>query len=113
MTEEEKVQFVERTFPTSVSRMLKAFQRLDAEKRQKAIDDAIKRLRRAGAENFPVKEGEEERPVMSEAVRNKLIEEGLEAYWKESSAELKAQMAPLLEEMQRAMQNPRFFRNRR
>ena len=113
MTEEEQVQFVERTFPTSVTRMVQAFQRLDTEKRQRAIDDAIKRLRRARAENFQKKDGEEERPVLSETVRNKLIEEGLETYWRESSAELKAQMAPLMEELQRAMQNPRFFRDRR
>ena len=115
MTEEEQVQFVERTFPTSVTRMVQAFQRLDTEKRQRAIDDAIKRLRRARAENFPKKDGEEERPVLRETVRvrNKLIEEGLETYWRESSAELKAQMAPLMEELQRAMQNPRFFRDRR
>lgn len=113
MTEEEQVQFVERTFPTSVTRMVQAFQRLDTEKRQRAIDDAIKRLRRARAENFPKTDGEEERPVLSETVRNKLIEEGLETYWRESSAELKAQMAPLMEELQRAMQNPRFFRDRR
>ena len=40
-------------------------------------------------------------------VYNRIVNEGLEAYYREASAETKRDLAPLMEEMQRQMQDPR------
>src|ERR1035437_30055 len=47
MTEEEKAAFIEATMPTGFKQMLTSFEQLPEEKRRKAIDDALRRLREA------------------------------------------------------------------
>ncbi len=47
MTEEEKAAFIDATMPTGYKQMLTSFEQLPEEKRHKAIDDALRRLREA------------------------------------------------------------------
>jgi hypothetical protein len=113
MTDEEKGTFIEATMPTGFKQMLASFEQLTEEKRRKAIDDAMKRLKE-------VKEGEEARDpgtnrnsVLSEELQQKAAKIGLKTFYSESSAQTKAEMAPLLEELQRMMESGRMFRGGR
>ena len=47
MTEQEKEQFLEATLPTGFRQMMSAFEELLADRRRKALDDALKRIRDA------------------------------------------------------------------
>jgi response regulator RpfG family c-di-GMP phosphodiesterase len=47
MTEEEKGAFIEATMPTGFKQMLTAFEQLPEEKRARAINEAVRRLREA------------------------------------------------------------------
>jgi len=112
MTEAEKEAFIEATMPTGIKQMLAAFEQQPEEKRRKMIDDALKRLRDQGGNaggNQP-NGGGTNRPPISPELEAKMRTVGLQSFYSESSAQTKAELAPLLEEMQRTMESGRFNR---
>jgi len=118
MTETEKGEFVEATLPTGFRQMLASFEELPEPNRKVAIDEAVKRLRetRAAMEQegeLPVEALTNAPPALSEELQEKMVKLGLKTYYSESSAQTKAELAPLLEEIQRAMESGRFLRGRR
>jgi hypothetical protein len=98
--------------------MLGAFEQLPPERRRRGIDEAVKRLREAraqldsgelpsatdGVTNAP--------PVITEELRQRIITTGLKSFYSESSAQMKAEAAPVLEELQRMMEHGTFLRGR-
>jgi hypothetical protein len=117
MTEEEKAGFIDATMPTGFKQMLTSFEQLPEEKRRKSIDDALRRLREArdqlaagqpggnpGGTNSP--------PVLSDELQAKVRSIGLKTFYSQSSAQTKAELAPVLEELQRVMESGRPFRQR-
>ena len=117
MTEEEKAGFIDATMPTGFKQMLTSFEQLPEEKRRKSIDDALRRLREArdqlatgpaggkqGGANSP--------PVLSDELQAQVRTIGLKTFYSQSSAQTKAELAPVLEELQRVMESGRPFRQR-
>ena len=119
MTEPEKSAFLEATLPTGFKQMLGAFEQLPEDRRRKSIDDAVRRLREGRAQprawggprganpadtNAP--------PVLSEELQAQIRTIGLKTFYSQSSAETKAELAPVLEELQRLMENGRTFHSR-
>jgi hypothetical protein len=117
MTEEEKAGFIDATMPTGFKQMLTSFEQLPEEKRRKSIDDALRRLREArdqlatgpaggnqGGTNAP--------PVLSDELQAQVRTIGLKTFYSQSSAQTKAELAPVLEELQRVMESGRPFRQR-
>ena len=118
MTEDEKGTFVELTMPTGFKQMLASFEELPQEKRRRAIDDATKRLKEAREEmkddgEAPSDATTNAPPVLSEELQQKITKIGLKSFYSESSAQAKAEMAPLLEKLQRTMESGRLFRGNR
>jgi len=117
MTEEEKGAFLEATMPNGFKQMLTAFEELPEESRRKTIDDALRRLRQArdqagsGARRGP-RNGTNSPPVLSEELEAKVRSIGLKTFYSQSSAQTKAELAPVLEELQRVMESGRPFRGR-
>ena len=117
MTEEEKAAFIEATMPTGFKQMLTSFEQLPEEKRRKAIDDALKRLREArdqmaGGPGGGNQGGTNAPPVLSDELQAKVRTIGLKTFYSQSSAQTKAELAPVLEELQRVMESGRPFRGR-
>ena len=117
MTEEEKAAFIDATMPTGFKQMLTSFEQLPEEKRRKTIDDALKRLRDArdqmgGGAGGGNQGGTNSPPVLSDDLQAKVRTIGLKTFYSQSSAQTKAELAPVLEEMQRVMESGRPFRNR-
>ncbi len=115
MTEAEKSEFIEATMPTGFKQMLTGFEQLPEEKRRKAVTDAVRRLRDAQAQivnadgNRPY-DGTNGPPPLSPELQAKVTSIGLKTFYSQSSAQTKAELAPLLEELQRAMENGRMLR---
>ena len=114
MTDQEKSDFLDATLPSGFKQMLTAFEELPADKRKKAVEDALKRLKEASddpsiREQWQA-EGETPPPQMSEELQKKVAVAGLKSFYSQSSAQAKAELAPLLEELQRAMESGRLFR---
>ncbi|MGA9450900.1 MAG: hypothetical protein WBW41_06100 [Verrucomicrobiia bacterium] len=113
MTEEEKTQFVEATLPTGFKQMIKAFEQLPEEKRRRLIDDAMKNLRAANngppARGGATPGGTNAPPPISPDLEAKIRTIGLNSFYSQSSAQTKAELAPLLEELQRQMESGRMI----
>jgi hypothetical protein len=113
MTEEEKGQFIDATMPTGFKQMLGAFEQMPEDKRKRVVDDALKNLREqnqhlASGTNSPAR-GTNGPPISPE-LEAKIRTIGLNSFYSQSSAETKAELAPLLEEMQRSMESRRQMR---
>jgi hypothetical protein len=118
MTEEEKGTFIELTMPTGFKQMLSSFEELPEERRRRAIGDALRRLREEQestreADGAQADAATNAAPVLSKDLQDKITKIGLKTYYSESSAQTKAEMAPLLEELQRMMESGRMFRGGR
>jgi hypothetical protein len=113
MTEEEKGEFLEATMPTGFKQMLSAFEQLPEDKRRHAVDQAVKQMKDARekmAASGQMPPPDTNSIVLSEELRQKVTTIGLKSFYSQSSAQTKAEMAPLLEEMQRAMESGRIMR---
>lgn len=119
MTEEERGEFIEATLPEGFKQMLTAFEQMPPERRRQAIDRATRELDKA---RQAVENGETEAagwrgrtnppPELSPELRACLVQIGLKSFYNESSAQTRAELAPLLEGMQRLMESGAFFRHR-
>ncbi len=115
MNEEEKASFIEATMPTGFKQMLTAFEQMPEEQRRKAVDDAMRRLREAqrqlqAGEGLP--DGTNAPPPLSPELQGQIRTLGLKAFYSQSSAQTKAELAPVIEELQRVMETGRAFRHR-
>jgi len=113
MSEQEKARFLEATMPTGFKQAITAFEQLPEPKRKKTMDDAFKRLREAQqTDRRPVApDGGTNPPVaLSEELRQKVTTIGLNTFLKESTPQTRAEVMPLLEEMQRTMQRGTSYR---
>ncbi len=117
MTEEEKGTFIEATMPTGFRQMLNAFEQLPDDKRARAVSDAVRRLKQTqaniqGGGGEPGMDGTNGPPPLSPELQARIRTIGLKAFYSQSSAQTKAELAPVLEELQQIMQSGRPFHGR-
>src|SRR5436190_21432193 len=110
MSEEEKSGFIEATMPTGFKQMLDAFEQLPEDKRRKTIDDALRQLREArnriqNSTGDLVPDGTNAPPPLSPELQAQIRTIGLKTFYSQSSAQTKAELAPVLEELQRVMES--------
>lgn len=110
MDEAEKGEFLELTVPAGFNQMLLAFEKMPEDKRRKTIEDSLRRLRE---EQPPGDSGTSPSPEISLELRNKMVTLGVKTFLDQGSAETKAELQPVLEEMQRSMESGRLFRSGR
>ncbi len=111
MTEAEKEKFITATLPTGMKQMLNAFEQLPAEKQQRAVDDALKQLKTAQAkQSAGGQPAGANGPPVSPELQEKVMKLGLQSFYSQSSAQTKAELAPLLEQMQQMMESGRLLR---
>ncbi len=108
MTEEERGQFIDATLPSGLKQMMDTFASMPEEQRKQVIDDAIRNLhegRPSGGGRPDPNYGSNGPPPLSPELENKVRQLGLKAYYSSSSAEMKVELAPLMEEIQNQIQN--------
>lgn len=119
MTEEEKAQFIEATMPSGFKQMISAFEQMPAGKRQRAVEEALRGLSKArqeiNSENPSAADLSRSNRMgeLSPELQQKVITLGLNSFYSESSAQTKAELAPVMEEMQRLMERGALLRGRR
>ena len=114
-TLEEKGLFLELTVPSGFNQMLTAFENMPVEKRRKAVSESIRRLQEArerseSGEVAPGKGGTNAPMDLPPELQEKMVTLGLKSFYENGSPDLKAEAAPLIEELQRNLENGRIFR---
>ena len=99
MTEAERAKFIEKTLPTGFKQMMDAFSQLPADQRKKFIDDAVAKLKQGGVDRSVGDYGQNGPPPLSPELEQQVREIGLKEFYADSSPETKAELAPLLEQM--------------
>lgn len=96
---EERHRFIEQTVENHFKNVMKAFNQMTQEERQRIVAQARRDMERENPENQNMRRLQRE----DEKVYEKVVEKGLGAYYEEASAETKMDLAPLMEEMQQRM----------
>ncbi len=119
MTDEEKGTFLEATLPSGFKQMLSSFEQLPEDKRKRAIEAALvdlRKAREAAEKDDPTlaqRSGRMGRAQdLSPELQQKVVTIGLKSFYSESSAQTKAELAPVIEEMQQLMESGRLFHGR-
>jgi hypothetical protein len=102
MTEDERSAFLDKTLPEGFRQMMLALNKMTPEKRKQIVDRALADIEKADA-NGPQKS----RGPVDEAQRKKIVSQGMSAFYEEASADVKLDFAPVIEQIQRSMQNSR------
>ncbi len=103
MTEAERARFIDKTLPAGFKQVLDSFSQLPEDQRKQFIDEAVARLKQAGAggvDKSLVNYGPNGPPPLSPELEQKAREIGLKELYTHSSPETKAELAPLLEQLQ-------------
>ena len=99
LTKDERIRFVEETVEQHFKSVMKAFNQMSREERQRIVAQARRDMQRDGDDDREMRRLEAEDKKVFENV----VEKGLGAYYEEASAETKMDLAPLMEEMQQRM----------
>lgn len=122
MTDAEKGEFIDATMPTGFKQMISGFEQLPEEQRKRVVADSMRRMKEAreklesGEIDPSQMRGPGNDPRMQELspeLQKKVITTGLSTFYSQSSAQAKAELAPLLEEIQRSMERGAAFRGQR
>ena len=95
LTPQEQARFLERTLPTGFKQMMDAFNKMTPEKRKRFVEKTLAEMK---------KEEGEKPPELDDKNVEKIVQEGLKAFYSDASAEVKMDLSPLIEEMQKNLQ---------
>ena len=115
MTEAEKARFLAATMPTGFKQMISAFQDLPTDKRERVVSQAVKQMKdqqQKMASTGELPPQGTNTVVLSQELQDEVTKIGLQTFYSQSSAQTKAELGPLLEEMQRTMEMGRMLRQR-
>ena len=92
----EQSRFLDLTLPAGFHRMMESLNKMTSEKRKQFVDKALADMKKH--------EGEDPPDANVDANARKIIDQGFKSFYSDSSAEVKMDMAPLIEQLQKNMQ---------
>ncbi len=95
----ERHRFIEQTVEQHFKSVMKAFNQMSREERQRVVAQARRDMQRNTPDDDNMRRLQQE----DEKVFENVVEKGLGAYYEEANAETKMDLAPLMEEMQQRM----------
>ena len=98
LTPDEQTRFLDLTLPAGFKQMMEALNKMEPAKRKSFVDRALREMKED--------EGQEQRPVDDKNVE-KIVSQGLRSFYSDASAEVKMDVAPLIEQMQMNLQGIR------
>ena len=101
LTPEEQGYFLDRTLPTGFTQMMEALNKMTPEKRKQFVNKALADMKKREGEERP-EDGEK-----LDANAQRIIDQGFRSFYSDASAEVKMDVAPLIEQLQKNLQGAR------
>lgn len=99
LTPAEQAAFLDATLPAGFKQIMEAFNKMEPEKRKEFVDRALAEAKK--------RQGEAPPSGLDEKLVQKMVNQGLNTFYAEASANAKLDLAPLIEQMQRNLQSLR------
>ncbi len=99
LTKEERARFLEETIEHHFRSVMKAFNQMPREERQRLVQQSMKDMNR----DRPDGQNMDRLRQDDEQVYERVVEKGIGAYYEDASAETKMDLAPLMEQMQQRL----------
>ena len=99
LTPEEQTRFLDLTLPTGFKQMMDALNKMTPEKRQQFVEKALTDMKKHVGERPPDAE--------LDANAKKIIDQGFKTFYSDASADVKMDVAPLIEQLQKNLQGVR------
>jgi hypothetical protein len=93
LTADEQDAYLDATLPTGFQQLMDSFNKMDPVKRKQIVSDALERMKENPGQGPP--QGPDAK------VAQHVINEGLKSYYKDADADVKLDLAPLVEQMQK------------
>ena len=91
LSTEEKIYFVELTLTQSMKRMMEAFDQMPEKERERLVEKSLRDLQGQGGDDLARLQNEDPE------VLDRIVKQGLGAYYQNASAETKMDLAPLMD----------------
>jgi hypothetical protein len=98
LTPEERARFLDLTLPEGFRQLMQALNKMKPEQRKKIVERAL-----AAMESN--RENGDGRPPIDSEQQQKIVTQGMSAFYEQASADVKLDFAPLIEQMQRSLQH--------
>lgn len=96
LTPEEQDRFLDLTGPAGFKQMMEAFNKMPAAKRKALVEKSLEQMKDPASP--------EGKPQTEDPHVRKLIEQGLQSFYSDASSETKLDLAPLIEQIQKNLQ---------
>ncbi len=98
LTPAEQDAYLDATLPTGFQQLMDSFNKMDPERRKQIVSEALAHMKEHEGEGWP--QGPDSN------VQQHVIDQGLKSYYRDADADVKMDLAPLVEEMQHVLEYP-------
>ena len=99
LTPIEQIAFMDATLPTGCKQMMEAFNKMTPEKRKELVNRSLAEMKKH--------EGETPPKEFDSKIAQRIVDQGLRAFYSDANADVKLDLAPLIEQMQKNLQTGR------
>ena len=96
LTPAEQEAFLDATLPSGFKQLMDSFNKMDPAKRKQIVERALDDMKKH--------EGEPPPPGQNEKLAQHVVDQGLRSFYKDANADMKLDLAPLIEQMQKNLQ---------
>jgi len=97
LTPAEQDSYLDATLPTGFQQLMESFNKMDPLKRKQFVNDALARMKEQ-EDNGPI-------PGVDSHIAQRIIDNGLKAFYSTADADVKLDLSPLIEQMQRNLEH--------
>jgi hypothetical protein len=96
LTPAEQEAFLDATLPSGFKQLMDSFNKMDPAKRKQIVERALDDMKKH--------EGEQPPPGQNDKLAQHVVDQGLRSFYKDANADVKLDLAPLIEQMQKNLQ---------
>lgn len=97
LTPAEQEAFLDATLPSGFKQLMDSFNKMEPAKRKQLVENALNEMKKH--------EGEAPPPGRDDKLAQHVVDQGLRSFYKDADANVKLDLAPLIEQMQKNLQS--------